>query len=219
MASIVRINHSKMGAADLCDGCLVVLLDDSIDEFYEGEMGNSSDKPTLRHVNEEQYRKPDYFHCASSGDEDEDEDEEEYKKEDEDEGEDKDEEEGKDEDNSEGDFSPGTPDFFIAGVSPRWWKDELPGLPAMAETADAGCQLCQFLRQAILRKEVPFEGPVHVRAGYVWGASRTWFENRDDGLVAWRCEVFDGMGEGYLLSAIDFNVETRNGKCSGTVYA
>ncbi|KAL2694732.1 hypothetical protein Neosp_001318 [[Neocosmospora] mangrovei] len=168
MASTARINSSKMGAADLCDGCLVVLLDDSIDEFYEGKMENNNDMPTLRHVNEEQYREPDYFDYANYVDEDEDEDEDEGEGEDE-EGEEEDENEeendNEDEDDSEGDFSPGTHEFFVAGVSPRRWRDELPGLPAMAETADAGCQLCRFLRQVILRKDVAFEGPIQVEAG------------------------------------------------------
>ncbi|KAI8720192.1 HET domain-containing protein [Fusarium sp. LHS14.1] len=214
MASTARINSSKMGAADLCDGCLVVLLDDSVDEFFEGKMEKNNDKPTLRHMNEEQYREPDYFDCANYGYEDEDEDEdedEEGEEQDENEEENKNEDEDEDEDESEGNFSPGTHELFVAGVSPRRWRDELPDLPAMAETADAGCQLCRFLRQVILRKDVAFEGSIQVEAGYIWGASRNWLEKRDDGLVTWRCEVRAGR-VGYLLSAIDFNVETRNGK-------
>ncbi|KAI8677886.1 HET domain-containing protein [Fusarium keratoplasticum] len=171
-------------------------------------MGKNDDTPTLRHVHEEQYREPDYFYHTYYEDEDEYEEDEE----DEEDNKDKDEDEDEDEDESEGDVSPDTDELFIAGVPPRRWKDELPGLPAMAEAAEAGCQLCQFLRQAILRKGVSFEGPIQVLAGYIWGASRSYVEQRDDGLVAWRCEVRDGRGEGYLLSAMDFNVETRNGK-------
>ncbi|RSL37869.1 hypothetical protein CEP53_015412, partial [Fusarium sp. AF-6] len=109
-------------------------------------------------------------------DESEDEDEE-----NEEEDEDDDEEEHEDED----DFFATAHDVF---VSPRRWKDELPGLPAMAETADAGCQLCQFLRQALLRRGLSFQGPIQVRAGYIWGYDRDILEYRDDGLVGWSCE-------------------------------
>ncbi|UPK89176.1 hypothetical protein LCI18_000111 [Fusarium solani-melongenae] len=190
MVSTTHINLSRMGAADLCDECLVVLLDDSVEEFYEGKMSKNDDTPTLRHVHEVQYRELYSFYHTY------DEDEDEYE----------------DEDESEGDASPYMDGLFIAGVPSRRWKDELPGLPAMAKAAEVGCLLCQFLRQAILRKRVSYEGPIQVLAGYIWGANRSWVEQRDDGLVAWRCEVLDGRG--YLLSAIDFNVETRNGKLS-----
>ncbi|KAI8676332.1 HET domain-containing protein [Fusarium sp. Ph1] len=212
MASTTHINRSKMGAADLCDGCLAVLLDDSVEEFYEGKMGKNDDTPTLRHVHEEQYREPDYFYPTHYEGEDEYGEEEEDDK-------DEDKDEGEDGDESEGDVSPDTDELFIAGVPPRRWNDELPDLPTMAEAADVGCQLCQLLREAILRKGVSFEGPIQVMAGYVWGASRSYLETKDDGLVAWRCEVYAERGEGYLISLVDFNVETRNSKYFGPFYA
>ncbi|RSL42619.1 hypothetical protein CEP51_016460 [Fusarium floridanum] len=195
MPSTTHINRSKLGAADLCDGCLVVLFDDSANGFYEEAMCGCGASLTLRHVNESLYR-------DRNQDELEDEDEE-----NEEEDEDDDEEEHEDED----DFFATAHDFF---VSPRRWKDELPGLPAMAETADAGCQLCQFLRQALLRRGLSFQGPIQVRAGYIWGYDRDILEYRDDGLVGWSCEVRGGRGYDGLLSVIDFNIETRNGKCS-----
>lgn len=95
--------------------------------------------------------------------------------------------------------------------SPRIWDDALPGLPAMTETAQEGCRICHFLSQALLRKQIKFQGPVQVRARYVWGLDRDMMIVRDDGLVNWECIVYDGEEE---LCSIDFNIETEIGKNS-----
>jgi hypothetical protein len=93
--------------------------------------------------------------------------------------------------------------------SPRIWDDDLPGLPAMTKTAEAGCRICQFLSQALLRKQIKFQGPVQVCARYVWGLDRDKVIVRDDGLVNWECIVYDGEKS---LCSIDFNIETEIGK-------
>jgi hypothetical protein len=93
--------------------------------------------------------------------------------------------------------------------SPRIWDDDLPGLPAMTRTAEAGCRICQFLSQALLRKQIKFQGPVQVCAKYIWGLDRDIITVRDDGLVNWECIVYDGEEE---LCSIDFNIETESGK-------
>lgn len=46
MASTTHVNRSKIGAADLCDECLLVLLDDSVEEFYEGKIVKVFGEPT-----------------------------------------------------------------------------------------------------------------------------------------------------------------------------
>jgi hypothetical protein len=93
--------------------------------------------------------------------------------------------------------------------SPRTWDDDLPGLPAMTKTAEAGCPICQFLSRALLRKQIEFQGPVQVCARYIWGLDRDTIEIRDDGLVNWECIVYDGEEK---LCSIDFNIETEIGK-------
>ncbi|KAI6765793.1 hypothetical protein HG530_006863 [Fusarium avenaceum] len=90
--------------------------------------------------------------------------------------------------------------------SPRIWDDALPDLPAMSETAQEGCRICRFLSQALLRKQINFQGPVKVCARYVWGLDRDMMVVRDDGLVNWECIVYDGEEE---LCSIDFNIETE----------
>ncbi|RSL53690.1 hypothetical protein CEP51_014852 [Fusarium floridanum] len=80
----------------------------------------------------------------------------------------------------------------------------------MSETADAGCHLCRFLQQAILRREFPFQGEIQVVAGYIWGHDRGLVASRDDGLVLWRCQVYEADDAGRFLGAVNFNIETRN---------
>ncbi|KAM0287583.1 hypothetical protein ACHAO9_007613 [Fusarium lateritium] len=91
----------------------------------------------------------------------------------------------------------------------RIWQDNLPDLPAMAETADAGCHLCHFLHQVLLRKRIPLREPVEVRAKYMWGYDRDRFDTRNDGLVAWTCGVFSGDKQ---VCIVNFNIETSSGK-------
>ncbi|KIL86911.1 hypothetical protein FAVG1_09464 [Fusarium avenaceum] len=88
--------------------------------------------------------------------------------------------------------------------SPRIWHDDLPGLPAMKKTAKAGCRICPFLSQALLRKEIKFRGPVQIWAKYIWGLDRDTVMFRDDGLVNWECIVYGGEEN---LCSIDFNIE------------
>ncbi|RSM09548.1 hypothetical protein CDV31_007654 [Fusarium ambrosium] len=85
----------------------------------------------------------------------------------------------------------------------------------MSETADAGCHLCRFLLQAILRREFPFQGEIQVVAGYIWGHDRGLVASRDDGLVLWRCQVYEADDADRFLGAVNFNIETRNGKYFG----
>lgn len=154
MSSATHINKSKVGAADLCHECAVsLLIDDSADKFFATTLGDSSDTPFLKHVDEDE-------RSANVGLE-------------------------------------------------RTWQDKLPDLPAMAETADAGCHLCQFLQQVLLRKQILSPGPVEVRAKYLWGYDRDRFDTRNDGLVAWTCGVFNGDKQ---LCIVNFNIETSSGK-------
>lgn len=108
---------AKVGAADLCDGFLVVLLDDSDGDFYEefreGTKGKGDNESILKHVDEYEYHD---------------------------------------------DIGSDILSEFQTLISQGVWHDDLPGLPAMAETAHAGCHLCQFLRQTLLQKKTsPFK--------------------------------------------------------------
>lgn len=154
MSSSLHLHPGKHGGADLCDGCLAVVIDDSAVQFYEGSFRGDQDEPTLRHSRE-----------------------------------------GED----------------LVTLEPiRSWQDHLPGLSNMEEASKAGCQLCGFVRDAILRKQLKFESPISVNASYVWGKERDLLQSRDDGLILWRCEVYSEE-HGQIL-AIDFSVETSNSK-------
>lgn len=98
----------------------------------------------------------------------------------------------------------------------RGWKDTLPDLPRMAESSRAGCSMCGFVREALLRRNVDYEGDVFVRGGYLWGGQGDAMDvsATDPGLAFWRCEVYKvarGTRENQV-AVLNFGIETSNGK-------
>ncbi|KAK1997398.1 HET-domain-containing protein [Colletotrichum falcatum] len=91
------------------------------------------------------------------------------------------------------------------------WKDRLPELLGMASSAQAGCGLCGFVRDHVLKRGIEHSGDVHVNAGYIWGADRDIFGTtvNDEGLGFWRCEVYNPSPR-RLLAALTFNIETNS---------
>ncbi|KAH9240625.1 hypothetical protein K456DRAFT_48554 [Colletotrichum gloeosporioides 23] len=92
----------------------------------------------------------------------------------------------------------------------RVWIDELPDLPRMAESSSAGCRMCGFVREALLRRNVACEGFVCIFGMYQWGG-RAWIKAflPSYGLAFWKCVVanFTTKTE---VAVIDFDVETSN---------
>ncbi|OBR13180.1 Neutral/alkaline non-lysosomal ceramidase [Colletotrichum higginsianum IMI 349063] len=96
----------------------------------------------------------------------------------------------------------------------RGWKDTLPDLPRMAESSRAGCSMCGFVREALLRRNVDYEGDVFVRGGYLWGGQGDAMDvsATDPGLAFWRCEVYKvarGTRENQV-AVLNFGIETSN---------
>ncbi|KAK1981125.1 heterokaryon incompatibility protein-domain-containing protein [Colletotrichum cereale] len=155
MDSAARTNLVALGGANLCDGCANVILDDSNDEFVEGNALHGT-HVTLRHKNE-----------------------------------------GK---------------SNIVSLRPAChWKDTLPELPGLADSARAGCGLCEFVREHVLKRGIGHCGDVRINAGYIWGADRDMFGStvNDEGLVFWRCEVYKPCPREFL-AALTFNIETSS---------
>ncbi|KAJ0307860.1 hypothetical protein COL516b_003831 [Colletotrichum fioriniae] len=48
--------------------------------------------------------------------------------------------------------------------SERYWNDTLPDLPMMAESAAAGCRMCGFLREELIRRNISYDGDVYIDA-------------------------------------------------------
>ncbi|KAK2028241.1 hypothetical protein LX32DRAFT_673617 [Colletotrichum zoysiae] len=155
MDSAAQPNLSALGGANLCDGCANVILDDSSDDFVEGEALYGT-HATLRHKDE-----------------------------------------GK---------------KVIVGLRPVCkWNDSLPGLPGLASSAQAGCGLCGFVREHVLKRGIEYLGDVHISAVYVWGADRNIFGTtiNDEGLVFWRCWVYNPSTQ-EMLAELTFNIETSS---------
>ncbi|KDN71792.1 hypothetical protein CSUB01_11749 [Colletotrichum sublineola] len=91
------------------------------------------------------------------------------------------------------------------------WKDTLPELPGLASSAQAGCGLCDFFREHVLKRGIGRCGDVQINAGYIWGADRDIYGTtvNDEGLVFWRCEVYNPSPR-ELLAALTFNIETSS---------
>ncbi|KAF7559278.1 hypothetical protein G7046_g4869 [Stylonectria norvegica] len=118
-------------------------------------------------------------------------------------------------------FSPGTLDGeptlrhvreganLITLDPPRTWIDQLPGLPGLATSAEAGCELCGFVREALLERAAGLESSVAIVASYTWGKDRDLVGTRDDGLVLWRCEIYNNDTKD-IFTLIDFAIETDN---------
>lgn len=57
-----------------------------------------------------------------------------------------------------------------------WCEDVLPDLPRLKGSAEAGCDFCKFLRNAIIRTEFEHKeetGAVEMNLYYVWGVDRS----------------------------------------------
>ncbi|EFQ35736.1 hypothetical protein CGRA01v4_01601 [Colletotrichum graminicola] len=91
------------------------------------------------------------------------------------------------------------------------WKDTLPELPGLASSAQAGCGLCGFVREHVIKRGRGQSRDVHINAGYIWGADRDIFGTtvNNEGLVFWRCEVYNPSPR-KSLGALTFNIETSS---------
>ncbi|EXF82053.1 neutral/alkaline non-lysosomal ceramidase [Colletotrichum fioriniae PJ7] len=95
--------------------------------------------------------------------------------------------------------------------SVRCWDDTLPDLPMMAESAAAGCRMCGFLREELIRREISYDDDVYISAVYLYGGLpdlEVVFPT-EYGLAFWRCSVFT-MEEGHLVAALNFGIETND---------
>ncbi|OTB06245.1 hypothetical protein M426DRAFT_9735 [Hypoxylon sp. CI-4A] len=82
------------------------------------------------------------------------------------------------------------PDFFTKPTPISFVvQDEMPTLPLLQLSADAGCEFCQLLRTAIRREASTLEGRVEIRLQYQWGADN-W------GLVGLVAVIRPSLGEG-----------------------
>lgn len=97
--------------------------------------------------------------------------------------------------------------------SERYWNDTLPDLPMMAESAAAGCRMCGFLREELIRRNISYDGDVYIDAVYLYGGPADIADifPTDSGLVFWRCCVFAIEG-GHQVAALNFGIETNDGK-------
>ncbi len=70
-------------------------------------------------------------------------------------------------------------------------NDESPVYPALNKSAVAGCELCAFIRKALLRRNIEWHGRVTISCYYIW-AGKKWmgFHSRDKGLSYMRCDVY-----------------------------
>lgn len=100
-------------------------------------------------------------------------------------------------------------DFTPLEIS-RIWIDSLPGLPRMRVSSETGCQLCEFIRNAILQRKLQSTGTITINGGYVWrGPKKSYQEAWDDGLFLFRCEIYSDSGK---LGDINFGIESDDGK-------
>ncbi|KZL66243.1 TOL-like protein [Colletotrichum tofieldiae] len=91
------------------------------------------------------------------------------------------------------------------------WEDTLPDLPRLANSAQAGCGLCGFVREHVLKRAIEYHGGIFVNAGYIWDVDRDIFGStaNDEGLVFWRCEIYKSSPK-ERLAALTFNIETSD---------
>ncbi|KAK1728685.1 heterokaryon incompatibility protein-domain-containing protein [Colletotrichum acutatum] len=100
--------------------------------------------------------------------------------------------------------------------SVRRWNDTLPDLPMMTESAAAGCRMCGFLREELLRQKICHIGETYIEAGYLFGGQGYEFEiiDTDPGLAFWRCEVYGVKKTTYnpdgfkSITSLTFDIES-----------
>ncbi|OHE94292.1 hypothetical protein CORC01_10452 [Colletotrichum orchidophilum] len=99
--------------------------------------------------------------------------------------------------------------FYLEPV--RYWKDTLPDLPRMAESSRAGCRMCGFIREALVQRDISYEGQIYVRGGYLYGEKVDLREvsDMDTSLAFWRCEVY-AVERGTVVAVLNFDIETSN---------
>ncbi|KAL0782210.1 hypothetical protein CaCOL14_000116 [Colletotrichum acutatum] len=100
--------------------------------------------------------------------------------------------------------------------SVRRWNDTLPDLPMMTESTAAGCRMCGFLREELLRQKICHIGETYIEAGYLFGGQGYEFEiiDTDPGLAFWRCEVYGVKKTTYnpdgfkSITSLTFDIES-----------
>jgi hypothetical protein len=91
------------------------------------------------------------------------------------------------------------------------WQDESPDFPALMASYDAGCELCGFVRDALMRRNIGYRGEVDILGRYLFGVSKQFVgdgqEDRD-GVTYWSCQV---IAEKSTLGFVAFRVGTMQG--------
>ncbi|KAH8892517.1 HET-domain-containing protein [Thozetella sp. PMI_491] len=89
------------------------------------------------------------------------------------------------------------------------WHDTANDYPSLNASSQAGCEWCKMLREALLRRKIPHQGPVIIRGSYIYRPtsdhSDSEIEDEQDlDLTCFQCQVLDEQE--YELAFVVFSM-------------